>query len=68
MLPRLQRLLGADGRPIDKFHYGAPLSGLAGAKVNGEPVLFIATEQGLEAWKLEPTGATLATPGGKALE
>ena len=61
-------ILGADGQPIDKFHYGAPLAGLAGAKVNGEPVLFIASEQGLEAWKFEPTGETLATPGGKNVE
>jgi hypothetical protein len=61
-------LLAADGKPLDKFHYGAALSGLAGAKVNGQPMLFIASEQGLEAWKLEPTGASLATPGAKSLE
>ncbi|MEX2142892.1 MAG: redoxin domain-containing protein [Pirellulales bacterium] len=61
-------ILGADGNPIDKFHYGAALTGLAGAKVNGEPVLFIASEQGLEAWKLESTGETLASPSGTTLE
>jgi peroxiredoxin/outer membrane lipoprotein-sorting protein len=61
-------ILAADGKPLDKFHYGAPLAGLAGAKVNGESVLFIASEQGLEAWKLEPKGASLASPGAKNLE
>ena len=44
------------------------LAGLAGARIGGEAVLFIASDNGLEAWKLEPTGETLATPGGKELE
>ena len=60
--------MGADGKLIDTFHYGASLAGLAGAQIDGEPVLVIASEQGLEAWKLEPTGETLATPGGKELQ
>jgi outer membrane protein assembly factor BamB len=61
-------ILGSDGKLIDKFHYGAALAGLAGAQIDGEPVLVIASEGGLEAWKLEPTGETLASPGGKELQ
>jgi cytochrome c biogenesis protein CcmG/thiol:disulfide interchange protein DsbE len=61
-------ILGVDGKLIDTFHYGASLAGLAGAQIDGEPVLLIASEQGLEAWKLEPTGETLATPRGKELQ
>jgi hypothetical protein len=61
-------ILAADGKLIDKFHYGAALAGIAGTQLNGEPVLFIAGDQGLEAWKLTPSGETLATPGGKELQ
>jgi thiol-disulfide isomerase/thioredoxin/outer membrane lipoprotein-sorting protein len=61
-------ILGADGKLIDTFHYGASLAGLAAAQIDGESVLVIASEQGLEAWKLEPTGETLASPGGKELQ
>ena len=61
-------ILGADGKLIDSFHYGAALAGLTGTQIDGEPVLVIASEQGLEAWKLEPTGETLASPGGKELQ
>jgi thiol-disulfide isomerase/thioredoxin len=61
-------ILAADGKPVEKFHYGAALAGLAGARIGGEAVLFISSDTGLEAWKLEPTGETLATPGGKELE
>jgi alkyl hydroperoxide reductase subunit AhpC/outer membrane lipoprotein-sorting protein len=49
-------ILAADGKLIDKFHYGAQLAGLAGAQIDGQAVLFIASEKGLEAWKLEPSG------------
>jgi thiol-disulfide isomerase/thioredoxin len=55
-------ILSADGKPIDKFNSGAALGGLAGAKVGGEPVLFIASEQGLEAWKLEPKSENTSSP------
>jgi thiol-disulfide isomerase/thioredoxin/outer membrane lipoprotein-sorting protein len=61
-------ILAADGKPIDRFNYGVVLSGLAGCQIDGEPALLISSENGIEAWKLEPTGETLATPGGKTVE
>jgi len=56
-------ILDADGKPIDRFNYGAVLSGLSGCRIDGEPVLLLSSENGIEAWKLEPTSETLATPG-----
>jgi outer membrane lipoprotein-sorting protein len=42
-------VLTANGKPLDKFNYGALLGGLATATVDGKPVLIIASANGLEA-------------------
>ena len=43
----------AEGKPLDKFNYGAALQGLATAQIGGQPVLVVASDNGLEAWKVE---------------
>lgn len=45
-------LLAVDGKPIDQFHYGEALCGLATLVLDGKPVLVVATPQGVEAWEL----------------
>jgi thiol-disulfide isomerase/thioredoxin len=45
--------VGIDGSPIDHFHFGEALTGLAGARVNGDPLLLIATAKGVSAWRVE---------------
>ncbi|MGD0900645.1 MAG: hypothetical protein ABR915_22665, partial [Thermoguttaceae bacterium] len=45
--------VSADGRPIDRFNYGAILGGLATVMVDGKPVLLVASENGLEALRIE---------------
>ena len=47
-------VLGADGKPIDRFNYGAPLTGLATAEWNGKRVLLVSTLQSVDAWQVEP--------------
>jgi outer membrane protein assembly factor BamB len=46
-------ILAADGTPVDQFNYGAPLTGLATANLNGKPVLLVATPGRLEAWSVQ---------------
>ena len=46
-------ILSADGKPLDKFNYGAVLQGLAAFETGGQPVLVVASPNGLEAWKVE---------------
>ena len=46
-------ILAADGTPLDRFNYGAPLAGLATAEVDGRPVLIVSSTGGLQAWKVE---------------
>jgi len=46
-------ILAADGNLIDQFNYGAALSGLAVAQLNGRPVLLVAAQGGLEALQVE---------------
>jgi hypothetical protein len=46
-------ILSADGRLFDKFNYGAALQGLATVEINGQPVLVVASANGLEAWRVE---------------
>ena len=46
-------VLSADGKPLDKFNYGAVLQGLAAFEIGGQPVLVVASPNGLEAWKVE---------------
>jgi len=43
----------ADGKPFDAFNYGAMLQGLATVSIDGQPVLIVASPNGLEAWKVE---------------
>ena len=46
-------ILSADGKPLDKFNYGAVLQGLATFQIGGQPMLVVASPNGLEAWKVE---------------
>ncbi len=47
-------IVTADGKLLDKFAYGDRINGLALTKLNGQPVLLVATPQAVEAWKIEP--------------
>ena len=47
-------VIAADGKPLDRFNYGAALAGLATAELDGKPLLVVSTANGLEAWKVEP--------------
>jgi hypothetical protein len=42
-----------DGELFDHFNYGAPLTGLAAAKIGDESVLLVATEEGVTALKVQ---------------
>lgn len=46
-------IISANGKHIDSFNYGAALQGMATAEIDGQPVLIVATVNGLEAWKIE---------------
>jgi len=46
-------ILAADGKPIDSFNYGTVLQGLATVVIDGQPVIVVASPNGLEAWKVE---------------
>ena len=46
-------VLGADGKLIDKFNYGAEICGLAAVEIDGKPALVVATPGGVEAWRVE---------------
>jgi thiol-disulfide isomerase/thioredoxin len=46
-------ILAADGKPLDKFNSGVTLHGLATMDVAGQPALFISSDNGVEAWKVE---------------
>jgi hypothetical protein len=46
-------ILSADGKFLDKFNYGAALQGLACVRLDGQPVLIVATAEGLRAWKIK---------------
>ena len=46
-------ILSADGKPLDKFNYGAVLQGLATFEMNGQPVLVVSSPNGLDAWKVQ---------------
>lgn len=48
-------LVSADGKPIDQFHYGEPLCGLAALVLEGKPVLVVATPHAVEAWQIGGT-------------
>jgi hypothetical protein len=50
-------IISADGKLLDRFNYGATLSGLATTQINGRPVVLISsfkgTEPRLEALQIE---------------
>jgi hypothetical protein len=46
-------ILAADGKLFDRFNYGSPLSGLATTRLDGRPVLLIASPQGVDALRVE---------------
>ena len=46
-------VVSADGKPIDRFNYGAIIGGLATLDLDGKPVLLISSESGLEALRVE---------------
>ena len=46
-------ILGADGKLIDRFDYGASVRGLATATLGGQPALIVATPEGVEAWRVQ---------------
>jgi hypothetical protein len=50
-------IVAADGRLVDRFAYGAELSGLATAQWDGKAVLLVATPKTVEAWRIESPSA-----------
>jgi peroxiredoxin len=49
-------ILAADGKLLDRFNYGAPLTGLATAQWDGKRVLLVSTPQSVDAWEVQPPG------------
>lgn len=47
-------ILSAKGEPIDRFNYGAALSGLGAAQLDGRRVLLVSSQQSVEAFQVEP--------------
>jgi thiol-disulfide isomerase/thioredoxin/outer membrane lipoprotein-sorting protein len=50
-------ILAADGTLFDKFAYGSSLTGIGTAISKGQPLLLVATERELVAWKVDPAGS-----------
>jgi len=46
-------ILTPDGKPIERFNYGARLTGVATAEHNGRGVLVVATDEKVEAWLVQ---------------
>ncbi len=46
-------ILAADSKPIDQFNYGAALTGLAVAQIDGKPALLVSSPKGVEALRVE---------------
>jgi outer membrane lipoprotein-sorting protein/thiol-disulfide isomerase/thioredoxin/outer membrane protein assembly factor BamB len=44
-------ILAADGKLIDRFHYGSQLAGIAAGRIDGQPVLVIASTSGVSAYR-----------------
>lgn len=44
-------VLAADGELIDRFNTGSAISGIAVARLDGQPVLVVASQKGVEAWR-----------------
>jgi thiol-disulfide isomerase/thioredoxin len=47
-------ILAADGKPIDRFNYGAPLCGVGTAQIAGRPALVVASPTSIEALEVLP--------------
>ncbi len=43
--------ISPDGTPLDHFHYGEALSGIAGIRSGDERLLIVSTAKGLTAWR-----------------
>jgi len=48
-------LLTKEGQLVDRFNYGMALSGIGITQIDGQPVLLVAAENGLTAWKISIT-------------
>jgi hypothetical protein len=46
-------LITDDGQLFDSFYYGASLTGIAAGKLGQRPILLVATDDGLAAWKVQ---------------
>ena len=46
-------ILSGDGKPLDRFNYGAALHGLATTDIDGKPALIVASAEGVEALRVE---------------
>lgn len=49
-------VVSSDGKLVDQFNYGAALTGLAVANINGQGVLLVSTPEKLTAWGVTPRG------------
>ena len=47
------RVIAADGRLLDRFSYGAELTGLAIVEHGGRTMLVVSSTEGLQAWQVE---------------
>lgn len=45
--------IAADGTPLDHFHYGEVLTGLAGVRFGDERLLLVSTVKGVTAWRVQ---------------
>ncbi|HJT34106.1 MAG TPA: redoxin domain-containing protein [Pirellulales bacterium] len=45
-------ILAADGKPLDHFNSGSAISGIAVARLDGQPVLVVAGGKAIEAWQV----------------
>jgi thiol-disulfide isomerase/thioredoxin len=46
-------ILSVAGEVLEQFNYGAALSGLAVTRIDGKPVLLVATASGIDAWSVD---------------
>ncbi len=46
-------ILSADGKPLDQFHTGAAIAGLAITTIDGQGAILISSDNGVDAWRVE---------------
>jgi thiol-disulfide isomerase/thioredoxin len=46
-------ILSSDGQPLDQFHLGTAISGLAVTTIDGRGALVVATDKGVDAWSVD---------------